>query len=165
MDKDSKYEQFDNLVERNRGLIRRLCWRHSSGSHTLCDELVQDCYVSIWLHLSSLRPDSTTLQKTAWVAWQCRSVFSHRRRRRPSDGVDDLMYDTTTEPERNYMSELIETLAVNLTPKERALLELILEGSPPKELEEKLEMTTEAIKKMRQRIISKMKQTANEINK
>ena len=52
---DPKYELFDGLLKRHRGLIRTLCWRHSSYSDTTCRELVQDCYVAIWFHLSSLR--------------------------------------------------------------------------------------------------------------
>ena len=66
----TKYEQFDDLIERYRKLIRKLCWRHSSGSQSQCDELVQDCYISIWCHLPSLRLDVTVLEVTDSAVWE-----------------------------------------------------------------------------------------------
>ena len=154
----TKYEQFDDLIERYRKLIRKLCWRHSSGSQSQCDELVQDCYISIWCHLPSLRPDAHVLQRTAWVVLQCRSVFSHRRRSKPPDWIhiDEHLADTLPAPDDTSRHELIEELAADLPPKERRLLTLIMEGCGQKEIAEELGVSVEAAKKMRQRLIKKI---------
>ena len=154
----TKYEQFDDLIERYRKLIRKLCWRHSSGSQSQCDELVQDCYISIWCHLPSLRPDAHVLQRTAWVVLQCRSVFSHRRRSKPPDWIpiDEHLADTLPAPDDTSRHELIEELAADLPPKERRLLTLIMESCGQKEIAEELGVSVEAAKKMRQRLIKKI---------
>lgn len=154
----TKYEQFDDLIESYRKLIRKLCWRHSSGSESQCNELVQDCYISIWSHLPSLRPDAHRLQQTAWVVLQCRSVFSHRRRNKPPEWlpIDEHLADTLPAPDDTSRHELIEELAADLPPKERRLLTLIMEGCGQKEIAEELGVSVEAAKKMRQRLIKKI---------
>ncbi len=159
----TKYEQFDDLIERYRKLIRKLCWRHSSGSQSQCDELVQDCYISIWCHLPSLRPDAHVLQRTAWVVLQCRSVFSHRRRSKPPDWIpiDEHLADTLPAPDDTARHEQIEELAADLPPNERRLLTLMLEGCGQKEIAEEMGVSVEAAKKMRQRLIKKIQKKNN----
>lgn len=156
---DPKYEQFDSLIERYRKLIRKLCWRHSVGSESLCDELVQDCYISIWCHLPSLRPDCHHLQLTAWVVFQCRSVFSHRDRRKEFDWepIDEHLADTLPANEPNDRHEFLEGLAEELSESEHRLLSLLLEGFSRGEIAEKMNMSVEAVNKMRQRLIKKLK--------
>ena len=163
---EMKYKQFEDLINRYRKLVRKLCWRNSSGSVSQCEELVQDCYISIWCHLPSLRPDAHTCQQTAWVVLQCRSVFSHRRRSKPPDWlpIDQQMAETIPAPDDSSHRELIEEYAADLAPNERNLLDLILEGYGQKEIAEKLKMSIEAVKKMRQRLIKKMQKTKNNNN-
>lgn len=159
----TKYEQFDDLIERYCKLIRKLCWRHSSGSQSQCDELVQDCYISIWCHLPSLRPDAHVLQRTAWVVLQCRSVFSHRRRSKPPDWIpiDEHLADSLPAPDDTGRKELIEDYAADLSPNERRLLTLMMEGCGQKEIAEELGVSIEAAKKMRQRLIKKIQKKNN----
>ena len=159
----TKYEQFDDLINRYRKLIRKLCWRHSSGSESQCDELVQDCYISIWCHLPSLRPAAHPLQRTAWVVLQCRSVFSHRRRSKPPEWlpIDEQLADTLPAPDDTGRKELIEDYAADLSPNERRLLTLMMEGCGQKEIAEELGVNIEAAKKMRQRLIKKIQKKNN----
>ena len=159
----TKYEQFDDLIERYRKLIRKLCWRHSSGSESQCDELVQDCYISIWCHLPSLRLAAHPLQRTAWVVLQCRSVFSHRRRSKPPEWlpIDEQLTDTLPAPDDSSRKELLEEFAADLPPNERRLLELMLEGCDQNEIAEELAISVEAAKKKRQRLIKKIQKKYN----
>ena len=158
-----KYEQFDDLINRYRKLIRKLCWRHSSGSESQCDELVQDCYISIWCHLPSLRLAAHPLQRTAWVVLQCRSVFSHRRRSKPPEWlpIDEQLTDTLPAPDDSSRKELLEEFAADLPPNERRLLELMLEGCDQNEIAEELAISVEAAKKKRQRLIKKIQKKYN----
>ncbi len=57
MDKARGYnhDRLDRLVSRYRKLIRMLCWRNAGGDEYACDDPVQECYLSLWLHLVSLR--------------------------------------------------------------------------------------------------------------
>ena len=159
----TKYEQFDDLINRYRKLIRKLCWRYSSGSESQCDELVQDCYISIWCHLPSLRLAAHPLQRTAWVVLQCRSVFSHRRRSKPPEWlpIDEQLTDTLPAPDDSSRKELLEEFAADLPPNERRLLELMLEGCDQNEIAEELAISVEAAKKKRQRLIKKIQKKYN----
>ena len=158
IEEDPRYEQFRRLTESHYRLIRLLCWQRSAGRDGLCEELIHDCYVSIWLNLSSLKPGSHPLQQTAWVVWQCRHVFSHRGRRKVFHWLplDEQLTFSSQEGDSGTRRELIEELAVTLTPKERHLLSLILEGYTQKEIAAMTDTTPEAVKKMRHRIVSKM---------
>ena len=159
-DRKTKYELFEALINRYRGLIRRLCWRHSSGDEKLCEELIQDCYIAIWYHLASLRSGVHALQQAAWVAWQCRSTFSHRKRGEMewlaiSEELTENL--SAANPEAEFR-ETIEDLAAGLSDREQHMLRLILEGYAQREIAVRMETTGEGINKMRQRIIQKMQQ-------
>lgn len=159
-DEGHKYKTFDDLIIRYRDLIRRLCWRNSSGSEVLCDELVQDCYLSIWFHIASLRPGAHTLQQMAWVMWQCRSVFSHHRRDRGPEWlpINEHLEETLPEQDEHKLRETIEDLAVSLSDKERSTLCLMLEGFQQREIAVKMGVKPDSVNKTRQRIIQKMQQ-------
>lgn len=155
----TEYALFDNLIEQNRRMIRILCWRHSSGDEELCAELVQECYLAIWFRLGTLRRGSIALQQRAWVAWQCRSVFSHRKRKdRPIWLPVDALAESIPSPDNdNSLREQIEELAVDLNAKERQLLDLLLEGYQLTEIAHMWGITYSAVKKKKQRMIEKMK--------
>lgn len=155
-----KYEIFDDLIIRYRDLIRRLCWRNSSGSEVLCNELVQECYISIWYHIASLRPGAHALQQMAWVVWQCRSVFSHHHRQKVHDWLplNEQIADTFPEQNDHKLRETIEDLAISLSDKERSTLSLMLEGFQQREIAIKMGIKPDSVNKTRQRIIQKMQQ-------
>lgn len=164
IEKDTRYKQFDLIMGRYYRLIRLLCWRQSLGSDILCDELMQECSISIWSHLDSLRVDSHQLQQAAWVVWRCRDTFAqHRRRRRFRwQSIDDQMAESTAAADGTSHRELIEELAATLNNRERCLLALYLEGYTLKEIAAKIGISEEAAKKMKQRIVLKMADNAKD---
>ena len=96
------HDQFHALILRHRDLIERLCMRRAAGDYHRCAELRQNCYISIWRHAASLRPDATPLQETLWVVWQCRSVFSRLRFLRRS--AAEILFSIVT-PYRTAVKE------------------------------------------------------------
>lgn len=165
MEKDPEYKLFDGLLKQHMGLIRTLCWWHSSCSESTCKELVQDCCVSIWSHLSSLREDSNPLQQMAWVTWRCRACSRTAIDTRIPTGCPSMTawqtrWPTTQAPttENCWRSSLSDSPRRNTgcspSPSKATL---------GKEIAEKLGMTVEAVKKMRQRIISKMAKKTQKI--
>ena len=163
--RDVRYDIFDNLMERHSKLIRKLCWRHSSGSEALCNELVQECYIYIWFHLQSLHRNATALQEKTWIAWQCRSVFSHRRRRRSRDWlpIDGYLADVLPDPTNSSVREQIAEMSIDLNESERCTLELMLKGYTVEETAIMQNIKPDSVKKQRQRIVRKMKQTYDNI--
>ena len=93
-------ERFDALADRHIGTVRLMCWRRSYGNEATCDDLMQECLVSIWRRLPTLRADCTAREEKAWVRWCCRSVFSHlhRQHRLSVTGLTPDMTDTLASP-------------------------------------------------------------------
>ncbi|MBR6900036.1 MAG: hypothetical protein IKN29_07090 [Bacteroidales bacterium] len=123
------YGRFDALIARHRQLIHNMCMRRADGNVGRCAELVQDCYIALWHYLPSLREEASHLQEAAWVAWQCRSVFSRRGKASPSLlPIDDYMAGPLVPDDDDPLRERIDAMAKVLTPHERHALELMAEG-------------------------------------
>ena len=155
------HQQFHALILRHRDLTERLCMRRASGDYHRCAELRQDCYISIWRHLASLRPDASPLQETLWVVWQCRSVFSRLRFLRRTHlflPLDDSLADTLAAPDESSLRDYIDSLADILTPHERQALQLMAEGYNPDEMASELGIKPQSAVQLRYRIIAKLRQ-------
>lgn len=163
-DIENNYEKFHYLTDRYSKLIYRICWRHSSGDDELFQEMVQDCYVSIWFHLSSLKTETSRREILSWVSFRCRSALSHRLRKKvfvwqPFDiDMVDSLPDTSSAENR----ELLESLAVDLNDTEKDTLMLILEGYSRQEIADRLGLSLESVKTIKKHIIKKMTKSANE---
>ena len=154
------HQQFHALILRHRDLIERLCMRRASGDYHRCAELRQDCYISIWRHLASLRHDASPLQETLWVVWQCRSVFSRLRFLRRTHlflPLDDSLADTLAAPDESTLRDYIDSLADILTPHERQALQLMAEGYNPDEMASELGIKPQSAVQLRYRIIAKLR--------
>lgn len=154
------HQQFHALILRHRDLIERLCMRRASGDYHRCAELRQDCYISIWRHAASLRPDATPLQETLWVYWQCRSVFSRLRFLRRSlhfIPLDDALANTIDEYDESTLRDYIDSLADILTPYERQALQLMAEGYNPDDMARELGIKPHSAIQLRYRIKAKLR--------
>ena len=154
------HDQFHALILRHRDLIERLCMRRAAGDYHRCAELRQNCYISIWRHAASLRPDATPLQETLWVVWQCRSVFSRLRFLRRSllfVPLDDTLADSRAAPDESSLRDYIDSLADILTPHERQALQLIADGYNPDDMARELGIKSHSAIQLRYRIKVKLR--------
>ena len=159
-DDRTKYDRFDLLIERHCRLIRKLCWWRSSGDESLCDDLVQECYLAMWVHFGSLRPEVHAMQETAWVVWQCRSVFSHRDRAGEKNlpSVDESHFDYLPAPDASETREILDDLAQALAPDEHRLFALMRQDLTDLEIAERLGLTPRTVREKQRRIIEKLRQ-------
>ena len=162
-DDGTKYDHFELLVGRHRGLIRKLCWWRASGDTLLCDDLVQECYLAIWQHLASLRPEVTKLQEAAWVAWQCRSVFSHQERKNGTNPLSDFsdlseVSGLSDVSDASQTREILDDLAQYLTPDEQRLFALMRQDLTDLEMAERLHLKPRTIREKQRQIIEKLRQ-------
>lgn len=156
-----QYDRFDSLIARHRGLIDSLCTRHALGDVNRCEELRQECYISIWYYLPTLRNDAKPFHETAWVVWHCRSVFSHlhyQRRTLHFQPIDDNTTDTIGEPDDDRLGDILDTLAILLTPHERRAFYLMAEGYSAEEIALELGIKHRSAVLLRHRIIEKLRQ-------
>lgn len=154
------YDRFDSLIARHGGLIDRLCMRHAFGDVNRCAELRQDCYISLWHYLPGLRIGANAFHETAWVVWNCRSVFSHLRYRRRTHRflpLDDNMADTLSEPDNSHLHDTLDSLATLLTPHERQAFYLMAEGYSAEDLAIELGIKHRSAVLLRHRIIEKLR--------
>ena len=162
-----KYEHFNALLDRHKSQIENMCMRRARGEYNRCAELRQECYISIWKHQDSLRPNSTPMQETLWVYWQCRSVFSRLRLLKSANlwqPLDDNMADSVAEPEENTAREYLESLAVILNPYEYKALQMMAEGYKPDEMAKALNIKLHSAIQLRYRILTKMRQKYGKLN-
>ncbi len=162
-DDRTKYDNFELLVGRHRGLIRKLCWWRASGDEVLCDDLVQECYLAIWLHFDSLRPGIAKLQEAAWVVWQCRSVFSHGERKNGLDPLSNLSdlsdrFDLSDRTDTTKTRETLDDLALALTPDEQRLFALMRQDLTDLEIAERLGRKTRTVREKQHIIIDKLRE-------
>lgn len=157
MDADEK--KFDHIVGTYNRLIRRLCWQRSWNDESLCMELMQDVYITVWRRLHTLNSPAGKGREIAWVITQCRSVFSHRSRRRRPEYVeiDERIADTTMWTDGSEAAEVIADLSQGLTGHERQVLGLIIEGFSPEEIGQRLGIKTGSVRILKHRIIMKMR--------
>lgn len=165
MEEKGTYELFDRLVKENRAMIERMCARRAGGDAERAAELRQDCLIAVWHRLPSLRPGALRLQEAAWVAWQCRSVFSRMRFDRglwvPID--DKIAESLAVSPEDNPR-EVIDLLASGLTDHERRMLDLMLEGRDASEVAKAMGIKQRSAVILRHRVIKKMKDNIDKID-
>lgn len=155
-----QYDKFDSLISRYKGLIDYLCMRRASGDENRCAELRQDCYLSLWHYLPTLRENCSSFHEAAWVVWHCRSVFSHlsyRRRTHTFLPIDENMADTITESDNSQLRDTIDSLAKHLTPHERRAFYLMTEGYSAEDMAKELGIKHRSVVLLRHRIIEKLK--------
>jgi RNA polymerase sigma factor (sigma-70 family) len=120
----------------------------------------------MWEHLDSLRTSVTKLQEAAWVAWQCRSVFSHSDRKNgfdPLSSVSDLsdLSDLSDQSYKNETREILDDLAQVLTPDEQRLFALMRQDLTDLEIAERLHLKPRTIREHQRQIIEKLRQHSN----
>ena len=152
-----RYNDLDGLMLRHKALIRRLCWWHSGGESALCSDLMQEVAIDLWHYRHTLRPDATEQQERLWVKYHCRSVFSHRRRRKKIDTVPLEEDFDVAEPVSEHR-ETLEDLATGLSPHEHQLLEMLLNGYGIGEIAEAMQIKASSASQLRLRVIGKMRE-------
>lgn len=164
-DDQQTHEQYRRLIERHKALIERLCMRRALCDYHRCAELRQECYICIWRHMPSLRPDASPQQEAAWVYWQCRSAFSRQRFLQraclvsldEADGLERLATAANdTEPDP-YGGLDLEPFASLLSTHEFHALELMAQGYSPDEMASLLGIKPRSAIQLRYRITAKLR--------
>lgn len=157
-----QYDDFDRLVQRHKSYIRKICWWYAGGDEETCTDLVQCVLEQLWQYRDKLRKGSSELQERLWVKYHCRSVFSHRRRKkRPmAASIDGVEVAAPVESAR----ETLLDMADDLNERERRLLQLLLEGYQQAEIAEMMGLKVKNVSQIRFRMVEKMRDTYNRKN-
>ena len=159
---NTRYNDFDRLVARHRGLIKRLCWWYAGGKADAVADLMQEVMLHLWRYRHTLRADAGELQERAWVWIRCRSVFEHLRRR-PKVETVPMEEALHVAAEDTTARDAIDRLAASLTDLEHSVLELVLDGYTDGEIASILQVTAVEARRLHATVIEKMKEKAGRI--
>ena len=153
---------YEGLVIRNAGLIRWLCLRQADGDQSLCDDLVQEVLVGLWLHLDSYR---RLVPEKVWIGWQGRTILYDYRRHRlpPPERLAYEVADSLAE-ESLHAREQLEELTAYLTEEERQLVQKHLDGYKTKEIAQQMDLTPNAVYKRMKKVMEKLRYINDKIN-
>lgn len=160
--KTQRYDDFDALMARHQGLVRRLCWWYAGGRADCVADLLQEVTMHLWHCRHTLRAGSTARQERAWVRFHCRSVFEHQRRR-PGLETVELEEALHVAVDDEGLAETIDRLSTDLTDTERRVLELVLDGYTDGEIGSLLQVGTKEAGRLHTVVLDKMKRKAKEI--
>lgn len=147
------------LVKRHTEMVRWLCWIYSGGNAALCDDLVQDTMLALWQARGTLRDGASLLEEMAWVRFRCHSVLSHHRRKKWLETTSMDSIDIAADYADSKRS-LIHELSEDLTPHEREVLELMLDGYQTDEIAAKFGIKRRSVNVMRHRIVEKLREAS-----
>lgn len=159
-DEEHIRREFDQLIGRHRKLIEFLCLRASYGQEPYCLDLMQECYVALFEHLSGREPGMSELRERSWVFWQCRAAIARYRRgvkRFPKLLRDDLLADAGMAT--HEVTQLtIDELAACLDGTERRFFFLLAAGASYEELEQTLGLKHQSVIQMHSNVKKKLQQ-------
>lgn len=159
MDPEKELQQrYALLVKRHLKVIRLLCWHYSGGDLFLCSEFTQEIFADLWKNISALDPSRGAWSQRHWVLARCRSVFSHWRRSQKLQLVPlKAGFDVPMEETDNELHEVVMELSEGLSPREREVLDCLLEDLSIGEIARRLGIKPQSVSHIRQCIIKKMR--------
>lgn len=148
-------------------MIRAFCLWHGGIGVMTCDDVMQEVLASLWRHRHDLRPGASDGEERVWIRFHCRSVASHLRRKKNIATVSLSSLSTRspyTQESDDWCAvdsannrQTIEDLSSTLTPHERQVLQLMLDGYSNDEIAELLQIKPRSVTQTRWRIVKKMK--------
>ena len=157
-------ERFQQLMERHKRMIRRLCVLYSDGDEHLCRDLIQEAVAGMWLNFSVSQARMWSGARGAWVYWQTRHFVSNAvrdwrlRERRAGGSAEEA-----EEQGEGADVALVDELGADLQGRERQLLELLRQGYRYEEIAAKMDVSLATVKRMRASMVEAMRRRAEEL--
>lgn len=153
-------EQFDQMMERHKRLIRRLCVRYSEGDEQLCRDLMQEAVAGMWLRYSEREGRMWSGAQGAWVYWQTMHFVTHAVRDWHLREREALQPEADDDEVQESRESLIDELAAELQGRERQLLELMRQGYRYEEIAERMGVSLATVKRVRASMVEAMRRRA-----
>lgn len=120
--------------------------------------MVQEVYLTLWLHYDQLNPKANEWQQRAWVWLTTRSVLIDLYRKQAPETVtlDSFSEEQNTDTSMNYY-EHIDNLMDKLNDEERRLMQMRLDGYDANEIAQVLGIERNAVYQRVNRIIYKLR--------
>ena len=157
---------FGSFLERHRPFIWKLCNKYADGNLDVGLDYVQEVTTILWTRYHCLREGSTLEQESSWIKYIVREYFNKLSQRKKPDIVtfSDLRSLPVVIVENSHLSELLADYMECLTPQERAVADLYVQGYSLIEMAKILEISPEAARQRLHRAIAHMSEYAKEID-
>jgi RNA polymerase sigma-70 factor, ECF subfamily len=125
---------FVRMFEQNRAGIRRLCHSYLNSASDV-DDLFQEIMTNVWNNLPKFRGEASL---STWVyRIAVNTALVHRRRRRPSEELQDVPdHRVSTHRDLEWQEQLkaLHRAIAQLGDQDRLIVSLLLEGLSYKEI-------------------------------
>lgn len=157
-----RHSAYTALLMRHRDMLWRLCWNRVGGDRDRCQDILQEVSIALWENFDKLRPDVTPRQERAWVCWQARSVFyrAERRQMLATVPITDALADSLADEDTLHRKELIDDLLSALSPDERRMVRLYLQGYHGDEIGAELGVGRDTVYQRMRRVTQKLRRLA-----
>jgi RNA polymerase sigma-70 factor (ECF subfamily) len=125
---------FVELFEQNRASLRRLCFGYLTSAGEV-DDLFQEIMTNVWNSLPSFRGEAKTSTWLYRIA--VNTAIIHRRKRRPSEALEDVPDQRASahqDLERRERLEMLHRAIARLGDQDRLIVSLLLEGLSYREI-------------------------------
>lgn len=136
------HAEFNGFYKQEYARIFRICLGYTSGDRLLAEEWTQQVFIRIWEHISGFRGESklsTWMYRVAVNTCLQNLRSAQRRKERPQDPAllsqsEAAAPDPAKDEAREERLKLVFRYAEQMTPTNRTILLLALEGIPQKEI-------------------------------
>lgn len=157
---DDRQTRYYALIKRYKGLVYGVCRRRAGTNIALAEDLLQEVWMWLWIHIDELRRNCHPLQERAWIYWRARSVTDFAMRRWKSEQEMNCSEAELSADDEDYNGhrELLRTMIAELDERDRQTMELYLQGYRYSEIAQISSSTEAAVNKRMQRIVARMKE-------
>lgn len=153
---------FADILKQYNGMISRICFYYAS-SRNAYEDLRQDVLVNIWRGIGSFRNDA---RESTWIYRVCLNTCITGWRREKSRGHEmpvDLIRDIAADDEREHTDDIetLHHLISLLSPAEKALIMMQLDGMTYDEMAALTGYPRNTVATRLHRIREKMRRAAN----
>ena len=153
-----KYDAYNAFMLRHRETVWQACWRFAKGDYERCRDMVQEVYLTLWLHFDELDENYNELQQRVWVKRVTRSVLVdlYRRSGPEMERITDDMVENVADRTQD-VAETADYMMSVLNADERRLLQMRIEGYETQEIAEELGINRNALYQRMNRMITKLR--------
>ncbi|MGI9525723.1 MAG: RNA polymerase sigma factor [Weeksellaceae bacterium] len=164
MNYSEKEKTFTALIQKNQGIIHKVCHTYTNDEMAH-DDLFQEIVLQLWKSYDSFKGDSK------FTTWMYRvgintAISLYRKRKRRPEGtqlVENHFKIVATENDENltYQLQMLKKAIQQLNDVERALVLLYLDDLPYKDISETLGITEGNARVKMNRVKKKLKEMLN----
>ena len=171
---NNKQEAFCSFMRRHHKTVWSVCWHFAGfkGHKSQRDskmgyddrlartkDLAQEVWIVLWQKFDQLNPDVSERKQRKWLERLAESTIIdlYRREKPLPEFLSDDMAESIADTDSTPMFEEIEDLMVNLSPEEKKLIRLRIEGYRGDEIAEIMGIKRNAVYMRIHRAVSKVK--------